>query len=81
VDPAMPETPNQAILAFLRHYEGETILSINNLSSQAQSLTLDLTAYAGSRPIDLLSGEDLPAVTAQAYPLELKRHEYRWLRL
>ncbi len=72
---------NKAVLAFLRTFEGQTILAVNNLSSGPQRVELDLATFAGTRPEDLLSQESLPECTVEAYPLHLAGYEYRWLNL
>jgi maltose alpha-D-glucosyltransferase/alpha-amylase len=76
LDPLQP-----GVLAYLRRYEGQTLLSVNNLSATPQSVSLDLAAWAGIRPLDLLSGEELPPIPSGALHLEMARYEYRWLRL
>ena len=69
------------MLAYLRRYEGQTLLSVNNLSATPQSVSLDLAAWAGIRPLDLLSEEEMPPLASGNLQLELARYEYRWLRL
>lgn len=71
---------NKAILACLRSYGGVTLLSINNLSTDAQSAALDLSRFAGQTPIDLFTGERLAGVTEGAWSIELPANGFRWLR-
>ena len=68
-------------MAHLRVHPEETILAVHNLADRPQVAHLDLAAFAGVRPLDLFSGEVLPAVTDVPYRLELPRYGYRWLRL
>jgi maltose alpha-D-glucosyltransferase/alpha-amylase len=75
------EAANRAVLAYLRSDGEETILVANNLSAEEQVIELDLADFAGARPSDLLSGEQMRAVTGGAYRLELTRYGYRWLWL
>ena len=75
------ELPNPAVLAYLRSHDDETILVINNLSPEPQTVALDLSSWAGARPRDLFGGPALRSVNAAAYPLTLGRYQYRWLRL
>jgi maltose alpha-D-glucosyltransferase/alpha-amylase len=70
-----------AVLAFLRTHQGETILAAHNLASEPRSFHLDLEAQAGARPVDLLTGEHLPAIGSAPYPLTLPGYGYRWLHL
>ncbi|HSJ52556.1 MAG TPA: maltose alpha-D-glucosyltransferase [Anaerolineae bacterium] len=79
--PARTGGNNPAVLAFLRQHEGETVLSINNLSGEPQTAVLALSAYAGHSPIDLLDNAALPAIGQEPYVLELARYGYHWLRL
>ncbi|HSJ55641.1 MAG TPA: maltose alpha-D-glucosyltransferase [Anaerolineae bacterium] len=75
-----------AVLAYVRHYQDETILVVNNLSTAPCSISLlpdahDLTEFAGTQPINLLTGIPLPPVTTAPYPLDLDRYGYYWLKL
>jgi maltose alpha-D-glucosyltransferase / alpha-amylase len=72
---------NTAILACLRSYLGITLLSVNNLSTEAQDCELDVTQFAGATPIDLFTGERLTAVTEAPWSLSLPASGYRWMRL
>jgi len=80
-DAARPGSINPAVLAFLRRQDGETLLSVNNLSAEPQTAVLNLSAYAGRSPIDLLDGAELLPVGDAPYALELGRYGYYWLRL
>jgi maltose alpha-D-glucosyltransferase/alpha-amylase len=72
---------NRAILAYLRAYMGETLLVVNNLSSEPQEASLDLSTFVGTRPVDLLTQERQPPVSQEAYPVRLEAYGYRWLKL
>jgi len=80
-DLAFLEPPNQAVLAYLRSFQGETILAVHNLAAEPQEAALDLAAFAGARPLDLLSGETLDAVETGPFRLLLPAYGYRWLKL
>jgi maltose alpha-D-glucosyltransferase/alpha-amylase len=75
----LPDNPS--IFACLRSYAGNTVLSVNNLSTDPQNCELDLSQFAGVTPVDLFSGERLPGVTEGPWPLELPPSGYRWFRL
>ena len=47
---------NRKVLAYLREFEGETILCVANVSRTAQAVELDLSEFAGRTPVEL-SGE------------------------
>src|SRR5438128_11997377 len=44
---------NITVLAYLRCYEGQTILVVNNLSRFVQPVELDLREFAGYLPVEL----------------------------
>jgi maltose alpha-D-glucosyltransferase/alpha-amylase len=75
------ELGNRAVLAYVRRYGQETILSVNNLSPEGQRLGLDLTNFAGAEPVDLFTGERQPLLALEPYRLALGRYGYRWLAL
>jgi maltose alpha-D-glucosyltransferase/alpha-amylase len=75
------EPANQAVLAYTRTYGDETILVVNNLSSDPQSVELELTGGTDAQPIDLFTAEKLPAITNTPYRLKLERYGYRWLQV
>jgi maltose alpha-D-glucosyltransferase/alpha-amylase len=70
-----------SLLVFLRTYQDQTVLAVHNLSAEPRSFHLDLSGQAGVRPLDLLSGERLPAIGSAPYALTLPRHGHRWLGL
>ena len=72
---------NRKILAYLREYEGETILCVFNLSRNAQATDLDLTGYQGRVPIELLGRTSFPPVTDPSYRLTLPGHGFFWFLL
>ena len=72
---------NTAVLAYIRRYEGETILVVNNLSSSPQSAALELALFSGSFPRDILSGTVFPPVAEKPYVFALDPYQYLWLLL
>jgi len=75
----LPE--NEAVLAYLRTYQGEVVLTIGNLADSARTAMWNLNEYAGVAPVDLLSQERFAPITAEPYALSLQPFEYRWLKL
>ncbi len=75
------ETENEAILAFARSHGRETVLAVHNLSAGRVDIELDLTAYEGTEPIDLLDKEPFAPVGQAPYRLALERYAYRWIEL
>jgi maltose alpha-D-glucosyltransferase / alpha-amylase len=74
------EPENRAVLVFVRTCGQETILAIHNLSSEAQSVALDLGEWAGSEPRELFARQNRPPITETPYPLNIGRYGYCWLR-
>ena len=70
-----------AVLAYLRSHAQETLLVVNNLSSEPQATKLALPDYAGRVPVDVLTGEQLPALSPAPYAIQLEGYGYRWLKL
>ena len=72
---------NHRVLAYVRQLETEKILIVNNLSSSAQAVELDLRAYKGNIPIEM-SGKNLfPRIGDVPYLLTLGPYESYGFRL
>jgi maltose alpha-D-glucosyltransferase / alpha-amylase len=72
---------NAKVLAFLRRHEDETVLVVVNLSRFAQSVELDLSIFAGSRPIEMFSRNPFPTIKKSPYILTLGPHSHYWFVL
>ncbi len=72
---------NHHVLAFLRTYGEEVVLVVANLSRQAQSVDLDLSAYEGARPLDLFSKNAFPPIDAHPYRFTLGPYDFLWFAL
>ena len=62
---------NHRILAYLRQLGKETVLIVNNLSSSAQAVELDLRRYKGNILIEMFGNNIFPArgrAALSAYP-------------
>lgn len=83
----LPE--NEAILGYWREVDGaedvpgehERFLVLANLTDEPQPGELDLSAFAGSEPIDVLTGARWPVIGAEPYRFELAPYGYHWLRI
>ncbi len=62
---------NRKILAFLREFDGQTILCVSNLSRTAQAVELNLAEFAGHIPVDLIGGSAFPPIGQLSYLLTL----------
>jgi maltose alpha-D-glucosyltransferase/alpha-amylase len=72
---------NRRVVAFLREYEGQTLLIVSNLSSFAQPAELDLQGFQGRVPVELLGNHAFPAIDERPYFLTLSPHSFFWFRL
>jgi len=72
---------NRKVLAYLRQYDGETVLCVANLSRQAQAVELDLRELRGSVPVELLGRSVFPPVGDLPYLLTLPAYGFYWFIL
>jgi maltose alpha-D-glucosyltransferase/alpha-amylase len=72
---------NPKTLAFLRHWEDETILVVANLSRFMQCLRFDLSSCKGMAPMDLMGRTTLPDIGEAPYFLTLDPHAFHWFLL
>ena len=74
-------TSNPKILAFIRQYEDETMLVIVNLSRYSQHVELDLSAHAGSTPVEVFSHNEFPPITTEPWSFSMQFKNYFWFEL
>jgi maltose alpha-D-glucosyltransferase/alpha-amylase len=72
---------NSKVLAFLREFEGETILVVANLSRFSQAVELDLARFAGCSLMEVFSQNHFPAIKETPYPVTLGPHSHFWFVL
>ena len=72
---------NHRILAYLRRLGNETVLIVNNLSSAAQAVELDLRRYKGNVPIEMFGNNLFPRLGDLPYLLTLGPYQSYWFRL
>ncbi len=77
---------NRKILAYIRDLKRddgthETVLCVANLSRFAQPVSLDLTAYNGLIPVEMLGYVSFPSITAAPYPLSVAPYAFLWFEL
>lgn len=72
---------NRKILAYLRIHEDDIILCVANLSRAAQAVELDLSAYKGCVPVELMGRSAFPPIGELPYLLTLPGHNFYWFRL
>ncbi|MFF2166053.1 alpha-glucosidase C-terminal domain-containing protein, partial [Streptomyces sp. NPDC058175] len=78
---------NPAVLAFLREAPStedkgdDLVLCVHNFSRFAQPTELDLQAFDGRHPVELIGGVRFPAIGRLPYLLTLAGHGFYWFRL
>jgi maltose alpha-D-glucosyltransferase/alpha-amylase len=72
---------NRKVLAFLRRYEGETILVVANLSRFVQYVELDLSAQRGAQPVEMFGQTRFPPIGELPYLMTLGPHAFYWFTL
>ena len=72
---------NHRILAYVRQLGKETILVVNNLSSAAQAVELDLRRYKGNILIEMFGRNVFPRIGDLPYLLTMGPYQFFWFRL
>ena len=72
---------NHRILAYLRKLEKDVVLVVNNLSSTAQAVELDLRSYKGNILIEMFGNNMFPRVGELPYLLTVGPYQFYWFRL
>jgi maltose alpha-D-glucosyltransferase/alpha-amylase len=72
---------NRKVLAYVRTHGDEIVLCVANLSHTAQSAELDLSAYKGRVPVELMGRNAFPPIGDLPYFLTLPAHAFFWLLL
>ncbi len=72
---------NHRVLAYVRELGKERILAVNNLSSSAQVVELDLKRYKGEILIEMFGKNIFPRVTDLPYLLTMGPYQFYWFRL
>jgi len=78
---------NPSVFSFARFWAGQgagsqdTVLCVNNLSRSAQPVELDLRAWEGVQPVEVLGGAHFPPIGELPYLLTLAGHGFYWFKL
>jgi maltose alpha-D-glucosyltransferase/alpha-amylase len=75
------DPPNHRVLAYTRTLDGETLLVVNNLSSTAQVVELELRDFTGAIPIEMFGRSVFPRIGELPYMLTLGPYAFFWFRL
>jgi maltose alpha-D-glucosyltransferase/alpha-amylase len=72
---------NHRVLAYVRQLGEEKVLVVNNLSSSAQAVELNLQRYKGHIPIEMFGRNLFPRIGDLPYLLTLAPYQFFWFRL
>jgi maltose alpha-D-glucosyltransferase / alpha-amylase len=72
---------NRKVLAYLRHFQGDRVLCVANLSRFSQPVELDLSALAGMTPVEMLGYTEFPQIGSEPYRLSLSPYAFFWFEL
>jgi maltose alpha-D-glucosyltransferase/alpha-amylase len=72
---------NRKVVAYLREYQEQTLLIVNNLSAVSQPASIDLRTHRGLVPVELFGNHPFPRIEDQPYFLSLSPHSFYWFRL
>jgi maltose alpha-D-glucosyltransferase/alpha-amylase len=72
---------NRKILAYLREFGDDVILCVANLSRSAQPVELNLSAFKGRVPVEMLGRTTFPPIGELPYLLTLSGYGFYWFRL
>jgi maltose alpha-D-glucosyltransferase/alpha-amylase len=72
---------NRKVLAYVRRYGDDAILCVANLSRTVQPAEIDLRAFAGLMPVEMLGLTEFPAIGETPYFLTLGPYGFYWFEL
>ena len=72
---------NHRVLAYIREFEDEMVLVVNNLSSSAQAVELDVRPFKGFVPIEMFGRNLFPRFGDVPYLLTLGPYQFYWFQL
>jgi maltose alpha-D-glucosyltransferase / alpha-amylase len=72
---------NRRVVAYVRRLQDDIALVVNNLSRFPQAVELDLGAYAGTTPIEMVGRASFPTISERPYQITLGPHGFYWLHL
>jgi maltose alpha-D-glucosyltransferase/alpha-amylase len=72
---------NHRVLAYVRQLKAETVLVVNNLSSSAQAVELDLRRYKGNILVEMFGRNIFPRIGDLPYLLTMGPYQFFWFRL
>lgn len=77
----MLPSDNPKVLTFIRSFEVEKILVVINLSRFSQTVTIDISHYAGMIPEEVFSRNRFPIIQESRYHFTMGPYDYFWFEL
>ena len=72
---------NRAVLAYVRQLDDEAILCVANISRSAQAVELDMSAWKGRVPQEMLGRTNFPRIGELPYLVTLPPYGFFWFAL
>jgi maltose alpha-D-glucosyltransferase / alpha-amylase len=72
---------NHRIFAHIRRLDDDLVLCVHNLARSAQAVELDLRAFEGRYPVELLGGSRFPRIGSLPYLLTFAPRGFYWFAL
>jgi maltose alpha-D-glucosyltransferase/alpha-amylase len=72
---------NRRIFVYIREFQDESVLCVANLARSAEATDLDLAAYYGRVPVELISRTRFPQIGEGYYRLTLAGYSFYWFLL
>lgn len=76
-----PNSDNDKVLSYVRSLDQEIILVVANVSRFVQHVHLNLSAWSGLVPREIMGGALFPAIGNESYALSLGPHSFYWFSL
>jgi maltose alpha-D-glucosyltransferase / alpha-amylase len=72
---------NRRVVAYIRRFQDQIVLVVNNLSRFPQAVELDLGSYEGMIPVELAGKSAFPTIRDRPYAITLGPFGFYWLDL
>jgi maltose alpha-D-glucosyltransferase/alpha-amylase len=72
---------NRKVIAYVREYEGEVVVCVANLSRVPQQAALDLSAFSGRVPVEMIGWSPFATIGDDRYVITLPGHGFFWFLL
>ena len=72
---------NRKVIAYTRELDGDVVLCVANLARSAQQVALDLSAFKGRVPIEMVGWSPFQTIGNERYVITLPGHGFYWFLL